>query len=74
MTAPPLDVKKNLEESIKEGLVITGATVGIFWLLKMSKITSPPKATLDTSDIIKLSGGIITGAFLKDYAVYKKWM
>ena len=32
MTTPPFDVKKNLEEAIKEGLVITGATVGIFWL------------------------------------------
>ena len=74
MTIPPFDVKKNLEESIKEGLVITGATVGIFWLLKMSKITSPPKAAMDASDIIKLSEGIITGALLKDYAVYKKWM
>ena len=68
------DVKKNLEESIKEGLVIRGATVGIFWILKMSKITSPPKAAMDPSDIIKLSGGIITGALLKAYAVYKKWM
>ena len=74
MATPPLDVKKNLEESIKEGLVITGATVGIFLLLKMSKITSPPRANLDLSDIIKLSGGIITEALLKDYAVYKKWM
>ena len=74
MATPPFDVKKNLEESIKEGLVITGATVGIFWLLKMSKITSPPKAAMDASDIIKLRGGIITGALLKDYAVYKKWM
>ena len=70
----PLDVKKNLEESIKEGLVITGAAVGIFWLLKMGKIASPPKTALDASDIIKLSGGIITRALLKDYAVYKKWM
>ena len=74
MTTPPFDVKKNLEESIKEGLVITGATVGIFWLLKISKITSPPEAAMDASDIIKLSGHIITGALLKDYAVYKKWM
>ena len=74
MTTPPFDVKKNLEEAIKEGLVITGATVGIFWLLKMGKIASPPKAALDASDIIKLSGGIITGALLKDYAVYKKWI
>ena len=68
------DVKKNLEESIKEGLVITRAAIGIFWLLKMSKITSPPKTALDASDIIKLSGNIITGALLKDYAVSKKWM
>ena len=41
MTTPPFDVKKNLEEAIKEGLVITGATVAIFWLLKMGKIVSP---------------------------------
>ena len=74
MTIPPFDVKKNLEDAIKEGLVITGATVGIFWLLKMGKIASPPKAALDASDIIKLSRGVITGALLKDYAVYKKWL
>ena len=43
MTTPPFDVKKNLEEAIKEGLVITGATVGIFWLLKIGKIASPPR-------------------------------
>ena len=49
-------------------------TVGIFWLLKMGKIASPPKAALGASNIIKLSGGVITGALLKDYAVYKKWI
>ena len=74
MTTSPFDVKKNLEEAIKEGLLITGATIGIFWLLKMGKIASPPKAALDASDIIKLSGGITTGALLKDYTVYKKWL
>ena len=74
MITPPFDVKKNLEEAIKKGLVITEATIGIFWLLKMGKIASPPKSTLDASGIIKLSGGIITGALLKDYAVYKKWI
>ena len=74
MTTPRFDAKKNLENTIKEGLVITGATVGIFWLLKMGKIASPPKAALDASDIIKLSGGAITGALPKDYAVYKKWI
>ena len=74
MTTSPFDVKKNLEDAIKEGLVITGATAGIFWLLKMGKIASPPKAALDAPNIIKLSGGVITGALLKDYAVYKKWL
>ena len=74
MTTPPFDVKKTLEEAIKEGLIITGATVGIFWLLKMGKIASPPKAALDASDIIKFSRGIIPGALLKDYAVNKKWI
>ena len=74
MTTSPFDVKKNLEEAIKERLVITGATVRFFWLLKMGKIASSPKAALDASDTIKLSGGVITGALLKDYAVYKKWL
>ena len=74
MTTPLFNVKKNLEESIKQELVITVATAGIFWLLKMGKIASSPKATLDASNIIKLSGGIITGPLLKDYAVYEKWM
>ena len=74
MTTSPFDVKKNLEEAIKEGLVITEATVVIFWQLKMGKIASPPKAALEASDIIKLSGGVITGALLKDYSVYKKWI
>ena len=54
MTTPSFDVKKNLEEAIKEGLVITGATVGTFWLLKIGKTDSSPKAALDASDIIKL--------------------
>ena len=57
MTTSPFDVKKNLEEAIKEGLVITGATVGIFWLLKMGKIASPPKAALNASDIINSAEG-----------------
>ena len=35
MTTPPFDAK-NLEESIKKGLVVTVGAVGIFLLLKMS--------------------------------------
>ena len=71
MATPPFDVK-NLEESIQKGLVVTGGAVGSFLLLKTVKIASPLK--LDASNIIKLSGGIITGTLIKDYAVYKKWM
>ena len=73
MSSKPFDIKKNLEESLKEGLIITASTVGIFWLLKMAKI-NPPKASLDAQDIMKLAGGITAGALVKDYAVYKKWM
>ena len=74
MKTPPFDVKKNIEKAIKEGLVITGSTIGIFFLLKMGKIALPPKTALDASYIIKFSGGIITGTLLKDYTVYKNWI
>ena len=72
MSVKPFDIKKNLEDSLKEGLIITASTVIIFWLLKMAKI-NPPKASLDAQDIIKLSAGITAGALIKDYAYYK-WM
>ena len=32
------------------------------------------KGNLDASNIMQLRAGIITGALLKDYAVYKKWI
>ena len=73
MSSKPIDVKKNLEDSIKEGLKITPFTVGIFWLLKMAKI-QPPKTTLDAQDIVKLAAGITVGALVKDYVYFKKWM
>ena len=73
MTTPPFDVKKNLEDSIREGVIITASTVGIFWILKMAKI-QPPKATLDAQDIIKLAAGISTSGLVKDYIYYNKWI
>ena len=73
MSVKPFDIKKNLEDSLKEGLLITGSTVGIFWLLKLAKI-NPPKAALDAQDIIKLGAGITMGALIKDYVYYKKLM
>ena len=67
------DWKKNIEGSIKDGLIITATTSGIFFTLKAANVKSP-KASLDAMDIIKLAGGICGGVLVKDYAVYKKWI
>ena len=67
------DSKKNIEDSIKDGLIITITTTRIFNALKAANV-KPPKASLDTMDMIKLAGGIVGGALVKDYAVYKKWI
>ena len=63
--------KKNIEDSLKDGVIITvGATGTFFWL----NVVKPPKASLDAMDILKLTGGVFGGVLLKDYAVYKKWI
>ena len=67
------DWKKNTEDSIKDGLVITATTTGIFHILKAANI-KPPKASLDAMDIMKLAGEIVGGILVKDYAIYKKWI
>ena len=59
------DCKKNIEASIKDRLIITATTTGIFYALK---------ASMDAMDIIKIAGGIVGGVLVKDYAVYKKWI
>ena len=67
------DWKKNIEDSIKDGLIITIRAAGIFHRLKAANVKSP-KASLDAMDILKLVGGICGGVLVKDYAVYKKWI
>ena len=67
------DWKKNVEDSIKDRLIITTAATGIFFALKAASI-KPPKASLDAMDIIKLASGICGGVLVKNYAVYKKWI
>ena len=67
------DWKKNVEDSIKDGLVITATTTGIFYVLKVANL-KPPKVSVDAMDIIKLGGGIVGGVLVKDYVVYKKWV
>ena len=67
------DWKKNIEDSIKDGLIITITTTGIFYTLNASNV-KPPKASLDAMDIMKLARGKVGGVVVKDYAVYKKWI
>ena len=65
--------KKNIEGPIKDGLIITATTTGILFALKAANV-KPPKASLDSMDIMKLASGICGGVFVKDYAVHKKWI
>ena len=66
-------MEKNIEDSIKDGLIITATTTGILYVLKAANVKSP-KASLDAMDIMKLAGGTVGGVLVKDYAVYKKWI
>ena len=66
-------MEKNIEDSIKDRLITTVTTTGIFYVLKAANV-KPPKASLDATDIMKLAGGIVGGVLVKDYAVYKKWI
>ena len=66
-------MEKNIEDCIKDGLVITATTTGIFYALKAASV-KPPKASVDAMDIMKLAGGIVGGVLVKGYAVYKKWI
>ena len=67
------DWKKSIEYSIRDVLIITITTAGIFFALKAANV-KPPKASLDGMDIVKLAGGIGGGVLVKDYAVHKKWI
>ena len=64
------DWKKNIEDSIKDGLIITTTTTRIFFALKAANV-KPPKTSLDAMDIMKLAGGICGRFLVKDYTVYK---
>ena len=69
------DWRKNIEDSLKDGLIITIGATGIFFGLKALNVVKPPKTSkLDAMDIMTLAGGICGGVLVKDYAVYKKWI
>ena len=65
--------KKNIEDSLKDGLIITIGAARIFFGLKVANV-KPPKVSMDVMDILKLTGGICRGMLMKDYAAYKKWI
>ena len=62
------DWRKNIEDSIKDGLIITIRASGIFFGLKAAN-AKPSKASLDAMDILKLARGTCGGVLVKDYAV-----
>ena len=65
------DWKKSIEDSIKDGIIITATTTGIFFTVKAANVKLP-KASRDAMDIMKLAGRICGGVLVKDYVVYKK--
>ena len=65
------DWKKNIEDSIKDGIIITATTTGIFFTVKAANVKLP-KTSRGAMDIMKLAGRICGGVLVKDYAVYKK--
>ena len=67
------DWKKIIEDSLKDGLIITIEATGIFYGLKAANV-KPPKAFLDAVDILKPTGGICGCVLVRNYAVYKKWI
>ena len=67
------DWKKNIEDSLKDGLIITIGAAGIFYRLTVANV-KPPKASLDAMDTLKFTGGICGGVLVKGYAVYKQWI
>ena len=67
------DWKKNLENSIKDRLIITATATTIFYAQKATNV-KPLKAFMDAIHIIKLAGGIFGGVLVKDYAAYRKWI
>ena len=71
MVVDKAGMEKVIEDSTKDGLIVTIGAAGIFFGLKAANV-KPPKASLDAMDLLKLAGGICGGVLVKDYAVFKK--
>ena len=65
------DWKKNIEDTLRDGLIIAIETTGIFFGLKAANV-KPPKTFLDAMDTMELAGGPCGRVLVKDYAADKK--
>ena len=65
--------KKNLEDSLRDEVIITTGATGIFFGLKTVGVKLL-KAYLNAMAIMTLTGFICGGTLMKDYAVYRKWI
>ena len=65
------DWRKNVEDPLKDGFIITIGAAGIFFDFKAANV-KPPKESLDAMDLLKITGWICGGMLVKEYAVYKK--
>ena len=63
--------KKKIENSIKDGLIITTGATRIFFGVKVTNIKLP---SLDAMFVVKLAGETVDGVLVKEYTVYKKWI
>ena len=64
------DWKKNIEDSIKDGLIITIETTGLDFGIKAIGVKWPG-TSLGATDIVKPTSLFWGGVLMKDYAVYK---
>ena len=74
MSIKPFNYQKEIKDSLKDGSIITISTIALFYLLKSAFKVSPPSTSLNMNDMLKLAAGICTGALVKDYMVYKKYI
>ena len=63
--------KKWIEDPITDGWIITVPITEIFFLLTTVN-KKRPKASLDTTDIMRDPGGIHGAVLTKDYVVFKE--
>ena len=61
-------------DSLKEGAIVAGVTIGEYMILKYLFKVSPPIPKLDISNAGKLVVEIASGVLVKDYALQNEWI